>query len=54
MYRWNEEHDRDKLILNNYIANLGVIHEKSVFSRVGLFSEDLNMLMDWDFWLRRH
>ena len=52
MYRWNEEHDRDKLILNNYIANLGVLHEKSVFSRVGLFSEDLNMVMDWDFWLR--
>jgi len=52
MYRWNEEHDRDKLIRNNYIANLGVIHEKSVFTRVGLFSEDLNMVMDWDFWLR--
>jgi len=52
MYRWNEEHDRDKLIRNNYIANLGVIHERSVFTRVGLFSEDLNMVMDWDFWLR--
>ncbi|TFH33234.1 MAG: glycosyltransferase [Deltaproteobacteria bacterium] len=52
MYRWNEEYDRDKLILNNYIANLGVVHEKSIFSRVGLFSEDLNMVMDWDFWLR--
>ena len=52
MYNWNEEHHRDKLILNNYIANLGVIHEKSVFHRVGLFSEDLTMVMDWDFWLR--
>jgi len=52
MYNWSEEHHRDKLILNNYIANLGVIHEKSVFNRVGLFSEDLNMVMDWDFWLR--
>ncbi len=48
MYRWNEEHDRDKLILNNYIANLSILHEKSVFSRVGLFSEDLNMVMDKD------
>jgi len=38
---------QDKLILNNYIANLGVIHEKSVFHRVGLFSEDLTMVMDW-------
>ena len=52
MYNWNEEHHRDKLIQNNYIANLGVIHEKSVFQRVGLFSEDLTMVMDWDFWLR--
>ena len=52
MYRWHEEHDRNRLILNNYIANLGVLHEKSVFSRVGLFSEDLNMVMDWDFFLR--
>jgi hypothetical protein len=52
MYCWNEEYDRNKLIRNNYISNLAVIHEKSLFSEIGLFSEDLNAVMDWEFWLR--
>lgn len=52
MYCWNVKHDRNRLIRDNYISNLGVIHEKGIFSDIGLFSEDLNAVMDWEFWLR--
>ena len=49
---WNEKHDRNKLILECYIANLSILHEKSLFSDIGLFSEDLNAVMDWELLLR--
>ena len=49
---WNVEYDRNKLIADNFISNLSVLHEKSVFSEVGLFVEDLRVVMDWELWLR--
>jgi len=49
---WNVEYDKNKLIANNFISNLSVLHEKSVFSEVGLFVEDLRVVMDWELWLR--
>jgi len=49
---WNIDHDKNKLIRNNYISNLCVLHEKSIFSEIGLFFEDLRVVMDWEFWLR--
>ena len=52
MYIWNTQHDKNKIILNNYISNLSVVHEKKLFSTIGLFSEDLNIVMDWELWLR--
>jgi perosamine synthetase len=49
---WNVEYDKNKLIANNFISNLSVLHEKSVFSEIGLFVEDLRVVMDWELWLR--
>jgi glycosyltransferase involved in cell wall biosynthesis len=49
---WNVEYDKNKLIAANFISNLSVLHEKSVFSEVGLFVEDLRVVMDWELWLR--
>ncbi len=49
---WNEKHDRNKLIQDCYIANLSILHKKSLFSDIGLFSEDLNAVMDWELLLR--
>lgn len=49
---WNVEYDKNKLIASNFISNLSVLHEKSVFSEVGLFVEDLRVVMDWELWLR--
>lgn len=49
---WNVEYDKNKLIADNFISNLSVLHEKSVFSEVGLFVEDLRAVMDWELWLR--
>ena len=49
---WSEKHDKNKLILECYIANLSMLHEKSMFTEIGLFSEDLNAVMDWELLLR--
>ncbi len=49
---WNVEYDKNKLIASNFISNLSVLHEKSVFSEVGLFADDLRVVMDWELWLR--
>ena len=49
---WNVEYDKNKLIADNFISNLSVLHEKSMFSEVGLFVEDLRVVMDWELWLR--
>jgi glycosyltransferase involved in cell wall biosynthesis len=49
---WNVEYDKNKLIADNFISNLSVMHEKSLFSEVGLFVEDLRVVMDWELWLR--
>ena len=49
---WRLEFQRDKLLESNYIANLSVVHERSIFREIGLFHEDLRVVMDWELWLR--
>ncbi len=49
---WNEKHDKNRLISENYIANLSVLQDKSLFVEAGLFSPELNVVMDWELWLR--
>ncbi len=49
---WNFDFSRDMLVAGNFIANLTVVHERSVFSEVGLFAEELRVVMDWELWLR--
>jgi glycosyltransferase involved in cell wall biosynthesis len=49
---WSDPHDKNKLIRECYIANLSMLHERSLFSEIGLYSEDLNAVMDWELLLR--
>lgn len=47
-----EEFDRDLLCRHNWIVPMNLMHKKSVFSRAGLFNEDLSKFEDWDLFLR--
>src|SRR4030067_2672131 len=44
--------DKEFLFWINYISTLNVLHKKECLRTTGLFNEDLNMLMDWELWLR--
>jgi glycosyltransferase involved in cell wall biosynthesis len=44
--------DRQLLFQNNYISTLNIMHKKDCFRKVGLFNEDLEMVMDWEMWMR--
>jgi glycosyltransferase involved in cell wall biosynthesis len=50
--QWRLEFDKDKLMENNFLANFCVMHEKEIFAEIGLFFDDLRVVMDWEFWLR--
>lgn len=44
--------DRDRLLYNNYITTLCIMHELSCIDRVGMFDESFNVCEDWDLWIR--
>ncbi|HVO73651.1 MAG TPA: glycosyltransferase [Ignavibacteriaceae bacterium] len=43
---------KDMLFKWNYISTLNILHKKTCIEKVGLFSEDLIVLEDWDMWMR--
>lgn len=47
-------HDFDpiRLLINNYIPVLCIMHEKSCINNVGFFDENLPVHEDWDLWIR--
>ncbi len=47
-----EKFNKAFLFRENYISTLNVLHRKSCFKEVGLFNEDLVVMMDWDMWMR--
>lgn len=46
------EFDRNALLLENRIPILSVLHSTECFEHVGMFDEEIDLLEDWDFWLR--
>lgn len=44
--------DEDKILINNIIPVLCVMHEKSCLEEVGFFDENLTAHEDWDLWIR--
>jgi glycosyltransferase involved in cell wall biosynthesis len=46
------EFDSDRMLVQNYIPTLCVLHEKKCLDATGLFDEDLTVLEDWDLWIR--
>lgn len=48
----SEDFDRDLLLYHNPIPNLCVMHRREAWVRVGKFDAGLDMLEDWDFFLR--
>ncbi|UTF49342.1 glycosyltransferase [Desulfomicrobium sp. ZS1] len=48
----SEEFDRIRLLVQNYIPVLCLMHEKSCLDEVGLFDEAMSVHEDWDLWIR--
>ena len=49
---YSSDFDNDKILVNNFIPILCVMHEKSCLDQVGLFDETLTTHEDWDLWIR--
>ncbi|MDD2338417.1 MAG: glycosyltransferase, partial [Geobacteraceae bacterium] len=47
-----EEFDADRLLVENYIPVLCVMHERKCLDQIGLFDETLPRHEDWDLWIR--
>jgi glycosyltransferase involved in cell wall biosynthesis len=44
--------DSDRMLIQNYIPTLCVMHEKHCLDATGAFDEELTVLEDWDLWIR--
>lgn len=44
--------DSDRMLIQNYIPTLCVMHEKHCLDATGSFDEELPVLEDWDLWIR--
>ena len=44
--------DSNRMLIQNYIPTLCVMHEKKCLDATGSFDEDLTVLEDWDLWIR--
>jgi glycosyltransferase involved in cell wall biosynthesis len=46
------DYDRDRLFCANYIPFMSALFERTLAEEVGYFDDSLDVLEDWDFWLR--
>jgi tetratricopeptide (TPR) repeat protein len=49
---YDDDYDADRLLVENYIPVLCVMHERKCLDQVGLFDESLPRHEDWDLWIR--
>lgn len=47
-----DEFDQEKLLCENYIPILCMVHERSCLELAGMFDESLRTHEDWDLWIR--
>jgi glycosyltransferase involved in cell wall biosynthesis/LmbE family N-acetylglucosaminyl deacetylase len=50
--RYSRDFDPDLLLYQNYIHNLSFMHRRDAWERVGGFDPSLDVLEDWDFFIR--
>lgn len=50
--RYNFDFDRNKLLVENYIPIINVMHSNSIIKKSGLFDESLSVYEDWDLLIR--
>lgn len=48
----SQDFDSEKLLVENYIPVICIMHEKSCFEDTGLFDETLTSHEDWELWIR--
>ena len=46
------EFDPHRLLVENYIPILCLMHERALLEKTGLFDESMSRLEDWDLWIR--
>lgn len=51
-YPYSEDFDADRMLSENYIPVLCIMHRASCLQESGLFDETLNRHEDWDLWIR--
>ena len=49
---YSSEFDYDRILVQNFIPTLCILHEKSCLEDTGRFDESLPVLEDWDLWIR--
>lgn len=49
---FSSDFDHDRILTENFIPVLCVIHRKECLHETGLFDENLRRLEDWDLWIR--
>jgi glycosyltransferase involved in cell wall biosynthesis len=50
--RYCQVFDRERLFVDNYIPFNAVLFRRSCLERAGFIDESLDLLEDWDFWIR--
>jgi glycosyltransferase involved in cell wall biosynthesis len=50
--RYSNDFDRERMLYENYIPVLCIIHRKDCLERTGIFNPKLKRLEDWDLWVR--
>ncbi len=46
------DYDRDRLLFHNFLPMMTVLWKKSLVASAGTFDASLDVLEDWDFWIR--
>ncbi len=49
---FGQDYDRDRLYFQNYIPFMSAMFQRSLAEEVGYFDGGLDVLEDWDFWIR--
>jgi glycosyltransferase involved in cell wall biosynthesis len=49
---YSSDFDMSKMLVENYIPTLCILHERSCLEKTGLFDESLRSHEDWDMWIR--
>jgi GT2 family glycosyltransferase/glycosyltransferase involved in cell wall biosynthesis/Tfp pilus assembly protein PilF len=49
---WSQDWDNDKILVDNFVPTLCIMHERACLEKTGKFDESLGRHEDWDLWIR--